>query len=274
MKSGTVFLNHGSFGACPRPVLERQAELRRAMEAEPVQFLWRNYEKHLQPARSAVARFVHARARDVVFVSNATTGINAVLRSLRFQPGDEILTTSHDYNACHNVLIEAARRARARLVVAQIPFPLPDADTAVEAILAAITRRTRLAMIDHVTSSTALVLPIARIVRELEARHIDTLVDGAHAPGSVPLNLARLAPAYYTANLHKWVCAPKGALDWQAPAPLSPYFRPDLQLDSRLRIPGGRAAAPCLVSTSHKKQRVRHLLSIGSDKAGPAILAV
>jgi isopenicillin-N epimerase len=208
---GTVFLNHGSFGACPRPVLEFQAELRREMEAQPVQFLWRRYEARLQPARAAVARFVQARARDLVFVANATTGINAVARSLRFKPGDEILTTNHDYNACHNVLVEVARRARARLVVAKIPFPLPDAEAAVGTVLAAANRRTRLAMIDHVTSSTALVLPVARIIRELEARQIDTLVDGAHAPGSVPLNLARLAPAYYTANLHKWVCAPKGA---------------------------------------------------------------
>jgi isopenicillin-N epimerase len=206
-----VFLNHGSYGACPRAILALQAELRRQMEAEPVQFLWRRYEERLEPARAALANFLGARARDVVFVTNATTGVNAVVRSLRLRPGDELLTTSHDYNACRNALAEVARRAGAKVTIARIPFPIRSGDEAVEAVLRAATRRTRLAMVDHVTSHTALVLPIARIVRELEARGIDTLVDGAHAPGMLPLDLARLRPAAYTGNLHKWVCAPKGA---------------------------------------------------------------
>ena len=208
---GTVFLNHGSFGACPAAILKLQQKLRSHMEAEPVQFLWRNYEDRLEPARAAVARFIGARPNDLVFVTNATTGINAVLSSYPFRPGDELLTTNHDYNACHNALVETARRAGARLVVAQVPFPVRSPDQILESILAALTPRTRLAMIDHVTSSTALVFPVARIVRALERRGVDTLVDGAHAPGMVPLNLSKLAPAYYAANLHKWVCAPKGA---------------------------------------------------------------
>jgi len=206
-----VFLNHGSFGACPKPVLELQAKLRRAMEAEPVQFLWRRYEEHLDPARAALARFIGASPRDIVFVTNATTGVNAVVRSLKLRRGDELLTTGHDYNACRNVLVETARRAGAELVVAQIPFPVRRPEEVVEAILAAVTPRTRLAMIDHVTSNSALVFPLARILRELEGRGVDALVDGAHAPGMLPLNLTRLRPAYYTGNLHKWVCAPKGA---------------------------------------------------------------
>jgi isopenicillin-N epimerase len=208
---GVAFLNHGSFGACPKPILERQARWRQQMEAEPVQFLWRRYEERLEPARQVLAQFVGARPQDLVFVTNATTGANAVARSLNLKRGDEILTTDHDYNACHNVLAEAARRAGARLVVARVPFPIPHAEAVVEAVLQAVTRRTRLAMIDHVTSSTALVFPVARIVRELEARGVDTLVDGAHAPGMLPLRIAALRPAYYTGNLHKWVCAPKGA---------------------------------------------------------------
>ncbi len=181
------------------------------MEAEPVQFLWRWYEERLEPARATVARFVGARPRDLVFVSNATTGINAVLRSCTLRSGDELLTTTHDYNACHNALVETARRAGARLVVVRVPFPVRSANQIVEAILSSVTRRTRLALIDHVTSSTALVFPVTRIVRELEQRGVDTLVDGAHAPGMVPLDLSKLAPAYYAANLHKWVCAPKGS---------------------------------------------------------------
>jgi len=220
-RPGIVFLNHGSFGACPRPILELQTELRRQMEAEPVQFLWRRYEERLEPARAALAQFVGASSRDLAFLTNTTTGINAALRSLGLRPGDALLTTNLDYNACHNVLVEVARRARARLLVAHIPFPLRGPDDVVEAVLRAVTPRTRLAMLDHVTSDSALVLPIARLVRELEARGVPTLVDGAHAPGMVPLNLARLRPAYYAGNLHKWVCAPKGAAFL--------WVRPDLQ---------------------------------------------
>ena len=208
---GVVFLNHGSFGACPRPILQLQEELRRQMEAEPVQFLWRRYEERLEPVRAQVAKFVGSRPQDLVFVTNATTGVNAVVRSLKVRHGDEILTTSHDYNACHNVLVEAACRAGAKLIVAQVPFPLGSADEVVEAVVGAVSRHTRLVLLDHVTSSTGLVFPLARLVRELEGRGVDTLVDGAHAPGMESLDLSRLAPAYYTANLHKWVCAPKGA---------------------------------------------------------------
>lgn len=208
---GMVFLNHGSFGACPRPVLKAQEELRREMEASPVQFLWRRYEERLEPSRQELAHFVSARAQDVVFVGNATTGVNAVLRSLRLQPGDELLTTSLDYNACHNVMVEATRATGARLVVAEVPFPLNSADDVVEAVLARVTPKTRLAVLDHVTSDSGIILPLAKLIHELSERGVETLIDGAHAPGMVPLNLTKLGAAYYTANLHKWVCAPKGA---------------------------------------------------------------
>jgi isopenicillin-N epimerase len=206
-----VFLNHGSFGACPKPILELQTQLRQEMEAAPVQFLWRHYDDRLEAARTEVARFVGARPRDLVFVTNATTGVNAVVRSLKLHRGDELLTTDHDYNACHNVLVETAHQAGARLVTAQVPFPLRGPAEVVEAILGAVTSRTRLAMIDHVTSPTALVFPVAELIRELTARGVDVFVDGAHAPGMVQLQVAKLGAAYYTGNLHKWVCAPKGA---------------------------------------------------------------
>lgn len=210
-KPGVVFLNHGSFGACSKPILALQARLRREMEAEPVQFLWRRYEERLEPSRIELARFLGARPRDLVFVNNATTGVNAVLRSLKLRRGDELLTTNLDYNACHNALIETAHRGGVKLVVAQVPFPLRSGNQVMEAILRAMTPRTRLAMIDHVTSDTGLVFPLSRIVRELSERGVDTLIDGAHAPGMLPLNLNRLGASYYTGNLHKWVCAPKGA---------------------------------------------------------------
>jgi len=221
-----VFLNHGSFGACARPILALQAALRQEMEASPVQFLWRHYEARLQPARVALAGFVGAKPRDVVFVTNATTAVNAVVRSWQLRRGDQILTTNLDYNACRNVLTESARRAGARVVVAQIPFPLATSGEAEAAILGAVTPRTRYAMIDHVTSGSALVLPLARIVRELEARGIETLVDGAHAPGMLPIHLKTLRPAWYCGNLHKWVCAPKGCAFLWARDDCQEYLQP------------------------------------------------
>ncbi len=221
LRPGIVFLNHGSFGACPKPILDLQTRFRRALEVEPVQFLWRHYEAYLVPARRALAQFLGVNAADLVFLPNATAGVNAVVRSLRLRRGDELLTTSLDYNACRNVLVAAAQRAGAKVVVVPIPFPLESAEQMITLILRAVTRRTRLLLLDHVTSNTGLILPVNEMVQALAARGVDTLVDGAHAPGMLPLNLRRLRPAYYTANLHKWVCAPKGAAFL--------YVRPDHQ---------------------------------------------
>jgi isopenicillin-N epimerase len=206
-----IFLNHGSFGSCPRPVLEYQRELRDRMEQQPVLFLVRELEGLLDEARAAIAQFVGANANNVVLVSNATAGVNTVLRSLVFQPGDELLVTNYEYNACRNALVFAAERCGAKPVVAEVPFPCKSPGRIIEAILSRVTARTRIALLDHVTSQTALVLPIAELVRALAERGVDTLVDGAHAPGMVPLNLESLGAAYYTGNCHKWLCAPKTA---------------------------------------------------------------
>jgi isopenicillin-N epimerase len=215
------FLNHGSFGACPRAVLERQAELRAEMEREPVRFLMPRIDGLAAESMDELARLLGASAEDLAFVTNATTGVNTVLRWFPLRPEDELLTTDHAYNACRNALEAVAGPAGATVVVAHVPFPLNSEDEVVEAILAGVTPRTRLALIDHVTSPTALVLPIERIVHELAARGVETLVDGAHAPGMVPLDLASLGAAFYTGNGHKWLCAPKGVgflyvrRDWQ-----------------------------------------------------------
>ena len=204
-------LNHGSYGACPTAVLAEQARLRAGMEADPVRFFTRELAPRIDAALGALGAFTGTAPSDLAFVANATAGVNAVLRSLSFGPGDEILVTDHAYEACANAAQYVAHRTGARVVVARVPFPLRSGREVVDAVLCAAGPRVRLAMLDHVTSVTALVWPIAELVASLGARGIDTLVDGAHAPGMVPLDVSALGAAYYAGNCHKWICAPKGA---------------------------------------------------------------
>lgn len=206
-----TFLNHGSFGATPRVVLEKQDQYRQRMEREPVRFLARDLEALLDEARAQLASFLGADPADLVFVPNATAGVNAVLRSLDLDRHDELLVTSHEYNASRNTLDFAAAIAGARVIVADVPFPITSPDAVVETVLARVTDRTRVLLVDHITSQTALIFPVAELVEEMNRRGITTLIDGAHAPGMVPLDLRALDVPYYTGNLHKWVCAPKGA---------------------------------------------------------------
>ena len=212
---GVVFLNHGSFGAAPRVVKLAQQLLRDRMEAEPVRFFVEDHRPLMDAARDALARFIHCLPGDIAPVTNATVGVATVLQNLAdsgsLQPGDELLTNAHEYPACQNNLRRLAARTGAKVVCVDLPFPCPGPQSVIDAILAAVTPRTRLALISHVTSPTGLVLPVADIVRALRERGVDTLVDGAHAPGMLDLHLDRLGAAYYTGNFHKWVCAPKGA---------------------------------------------------------------
>ncbi len=206
-----TYLNHGAFGATPRVVLEKQNEYRAQLEREPVRFFVRELEPMLDAARAELAEFIGADPEGLAFVPNATTGVNAVLRSLDLDKFDELLVTTHEYNACRNALDYVATVAGAKIVTIDVPFPIASPDVVVERVLEKVTDRTRLLLIDHVVSQTALVFPVERIVKELAQRGIDTLIDGAHAPGSIPLNVKAIGAAYYAGNLHKWVCAPKGA---------------------------------------------------------------
>ncbi len=213
LEPGLAFLNHGSFGACPIPVLQVQADLRARMERDPVRFLSTDVGGELDRAREALAAFLGADPADLAFVTNATSGVSTVLRSLEetLSPGDELLTTDHEYNAVLNAQRFVAGRRGAKVVIARIPFPLRSGDEIVDAILGRASARTKLALVSHVTSATGLVFPIARLVAGLADRGIETLVDAAHAPGMVPLDIGTLGAAYVTGNGHKWLCGPKGA---------------------------------------------------------------
>ena len=208
---GITFLNHGSFGACPTRVIEAQRRWQGELEKNPVDFLMRRLVPLLDEARGRVAAFVGAPAESLAFVRNATEGANAALKSVKLAPGDEVVTTNHDYNAIRNVLNYICERAGAKLVVAEFPFPLARKEQVIDAVVGAFTSRTKLLAIDHVTSPTGLVLPVVPILAEARVRNIVTFVDGAHAPGMIPLDLRSLGADFYTGNLHKWVCAPKGA---------------------------------------------------------------
>lgn len=204
-------LNHGSFGACPRPVLSAQDGIRARMERDPEIFFRRLYPELLDAARRRLAGFLGASPRDLVFVPNATTGVSAVLASAPLAPGDRVLTTDHAYPACREALFHLASRRGFEPDVVSIPLPIRHPDDVVARVLEGVRPRTRLALLSHVTSPTALVFPIERLVAELQGRGIDVLVDGAHSAGQVEVKLEALGAAYFTGNAHKWLCAPKGA---------------------------------------------------------------
>jgi isopenicillin-N epimerase len=213
-----LHVNHGSFGAAPRAVLEVQQEWRHRMEAEPSGFVFRVLPEALRAAAEKLGAFVGAGGKDIAFVENATVGCNAVLRSLRLDAGDEVLVLPHGYPAVRNAIRYVVGRAAAHITEAAIPFPRPQSAAIIAGIGAALTPRTRIAVIDHITSPSALVLPIAEIVELCHSAGVPVLVDGAHAPGQISLDLRAIGADWYVGNCHKWLCAPKGcAFLWAGP---------------------------------------------------------
>ena len=205
-----VFLNHGSFGACPREVLEVQQRWQMEMERNPVEFLGRRSAGLLLQARTALAQALGASADELVFVPNSTTGVSVVARSFPLQPGDEVLTTDLEYGACDAAWQHVCAQAGA--VYRRIKIPLPfDRESLTKHLLSAASRKTRLITFCHITSSTALIFPAAEICAAARERGIATFVDGAHAPGQIPVDLDAINADFYVGNCHKWLCAPKGS---------------------------------------------------------------
>jgi isopenicillin-N epimerase len=210
LDSSLVFLNHGSFGACPAEVLKNCQGWQREMELNPVEFLGRRSAELLARSRSVLARYLGARPEHLVYVPNATHGVNIVARSIPLLPGDEILTTDHEYGACDNTWDFVCRHSGAKYVPVEIPLPF-RAEEFTDRIWAGVTARTRVLYLSHLTSTTALIFPLAELCHRAKEAGILTLIDGSHAPGHIPLNLDELGADFYTGNCHKWLCGPKGS---------------------------------------------------------------
>ena len=223
---GFAYLNHGGFGVTPEAVFADQDRWRARIERNPTHFLTYEVEDALRAATVPVAKSIGAAAEDVVFIENATTGLNAVLRSLDFEPGDEILITSLSYPAIRKAAYYAASRCGARVIEAEMALPLPDKATLLRAVAARLTIRTRLAIFDHIASHSALLLPAGELTRLAHEAGARVMIDGAHAPGQIPLDIASLGADWYVGNLHKWYFAPRSCGFLWASKAQQPATRP------------------------------------------------
>jgi isopenicillin-N epimerase len=241
-----VFLNHGSFGACPRDVFERYQEWQLELERRPIEFLARRIDSLLADARVALGAYVNADPDDLVFVQNATTGVNLAAWGLDLQPGDEILTTSLEYGALDLAWEHICAHAPARYVRMPVTTPLEDA---AEEIWSGVTDRTRALFLSHITSKTAVRLPVEELCTRAREHGIATIIDGAHVPGHIPLDLRALDVDYYAGNCHKWLCAPKGAGFL--------YVRRELQNAIQPAIAGWGFEGDATFRSRHEKQGTR-----------------
>jgi isopenicillin-N epimerase len=236
LDSTVVFLNHGSFGACPKPVFEAYQRWQLELERQPVEFLGRRIDGLLDEARAALAAYLNTERDRLVFVQNATTGVNIVARSLPLGAGDEILTTDHEYGACDHTWGWVCEQTGARYVRVSIPLPVTTHADFIERVWSAVNPRTKVIYLSHITSPTALIFPIQEICRRAREAGILTVIDGAHAPGQIPVDLTAIDADFYTGNLHKWLCAPKGSAflyarseyqAWLVPPTISWGWTPD-----------------------------------------------
>ncbi len=211
LRSDIVFLNHGSFGACPRPVFETYQAWQLELERQPVEFLGRRFDALLRAARKELGAYLHADPEDLAYVPNATTGLNIVARSLSLQPGDEVLSTGHEYGALDRTWRFIRHKQGARYLSHAPPMPLESREQVVEAVWAGVSERTRVLFLSHITSPTALIFPVEELVHRARTAGLLTVVDGAHTPGQIPIDLAALGADFYVGNCHKWLCAPKGS---------------------------------------------------------------
>ncbi len=211
LRPDVVFLNHGSFGACPEPVFKVYQSWQLALERQPVEFLGRRFADLMREARESLAAYVGVDADELVYVPNATTGLNIVARSLPLQGGDEVLATDHEYGALDRTWRFLCAKCGARYIRQPVPLPVESGEQVVEAVWSGVTPRTRVLFISHITSPTAIILPVAELVGRAREAGLITIVDGAHTPGQIPLDLKALGADFYSGNCHKWMCAPKGA---------------------------------------------------------------
>jgi isopenicillin-N epimerase len=221
LREDVVFLNHGSFGACPRPVFEAYQRFQLELESEPVEFLGRRLTELMRTPREALAAELGAASDNIAAVTNATSGLNIVARSLQLRPGDQILTTDHEYSALEKTWAFVCRQTGAEVVVVKVPLPLVSEANFTDAIIAGMTERTRVLFLSHITSPTALLFPIAEVLAEARRRGIWSVIDGAHTPGHIPLELDLLGADFYSGNCHKWMMTPKGSAFL--------YARPEVQ---------------------------------------------
>ena len=211
LEPDVIFLNHGSYGATPRPVFEVYQEWQRRLERQPVRFLQREVSGYLKEARESLARYLNVSGDDLVFVPNATFGVNIVANSLGLGEGDEVLTCDQEYGACDKTWTYRSKQKGFRYVKQPIPLPASSSQEILEAFWQGVTPRTKVIYLSHITSPTALILPIKEICAKARAEGIITVIDGAHAPGQLELDLAAIDADFYTGNCHKWMCSPKGA---------------------------------------------------------------
>jgi len=253
------FLNHGSFGACPRPVFEAQSHYQQQLEARPIEFLDREFPARMAQARTALADYLNCPAEDIVYFPNPTTAINMVVRSLKLDAGGEILTTNHEYGAMDRTWRYMAKRRGWRYINHPFPLPMTSHQDFIEQFWQAVSPRTRVIFLSHITSQTALTFPVAEICRRSRKAGILTIIDGAHAPGQIPVDLAKIQPDIYTGACHKWLCAPKGAAflyvtqavqSWLEPLVVSWGYDPDQPSESnfidRQQWQGTRDPSPFL----------------------------